>query len=291
MWNLLLYLLELLVLLYAGTCVVYWLAQEKFIFVPTLPGEPFEVRLSTPTSELFLNTPFNGTIHALWLKVPDSKGLIFYLHGNTGSIRRWQFMAEELAFMGYDVFVMDYRGYGKSKGRRTEAILHRDVEYCWDFIAARHAGKKIIYGRSLGSGFATRLAARRTPDAVVLETPFFSMLSLAGWYLPFIPMRWLLRYPLRNDLHIGHVDCPIHIFHGTRDAVVPYKSAFRLYRSIGDRRDVFLTTVAGGGHSDLNKYPLFHRRLKEFLDFTTNREVHNLPSPHSSSSAHGDDVG
>lgn len=285
MWSLLVYIVELLVLLYIGTCVVYWLVQEKFIFVPTLVGEPFEVRLSTPTSELLLSTPFNGTIHALWLKVPESKGLIFYLHGNTGSIRRWQFMAEELAFMGYDVFVLDYRGYGKSKGRRSEAILHRDVEYCWDFVAARYAGKKIVYGRSLGTGFATRLASRREADALVLETPFYSMLSLAAWYLPFIPVKWLLRYPLRSDKYVQQVKAPIHIFHGTRDVVVPYKSAFRLYRSLSDRQNVFLTTVAGAGHGDLNKFPLFHRRLKEFLEYATSRHAQAVPSQLSGTSA------
>ena len=259
------YIAELLVLLYAGTCVVYWLVQEKFLFVPTLPGEAFEIKLGTHTEQMLLEVPHQGTIHALYLKVPHPRGLIFYLHGNTGSLKRWQFNAEELAHLGFNVFVLDYRGYGKSKGIRTEAILHRDVEFCFDHITAQFQGEVIIYGRSLGSGFATRLAHHRKAQALVLETPFYSLERLAAWYLPFLPVRWLLRYRLRSDLHLPHVECPIHIFHGTKDIVVPYNSALALYRLVAHRSDVYLTTLSGGAHSNLNRYPLFHNRLKEFL--------------------------
>ncbi|MFZ4784742.1 MAG: alpha/beta hydrolase [Flavobacteriales bacterium] len=220
----------MILLVYTGICVVYFLFQEKFIFVPTLPGEPFEIKLALHTEEFQLKAPHNGSIHCLLVKAENTKGLVFYLHGNTGSLKRWQFMAEEIAGYGFDVFVMDYRGYGKSQGIRSEARMHRDVEFCYDWIAEKYTQKpRIIYGRSLGSGFATRLASRRHSDGLVLETPFLNLVDVAKSYAPILPVDMLLRYKMRSDIFIQRVDCPIHIFHGTKDSIVRYSSAFELF--------------------------------------------------------------
>jgi len=254
-------------LIYTGVCVVYFFIQEKFIFVPTLPGEPFESKLSTESEEFLLDVPHKGRIHALLLKVSEPKGVIFYLHGNTGSLKRWQFMAEEVSGYGYDVFVLDYRGYGQSKGRKSEAFMHRDVEFCYDFITQRYTEKKVIvYGRSLGCAFATRLASRKTPDKLVLETPFYNLLVTGKYYLPFLPVKVLLRYKFRSDIFIQHIDCPILIFHGTKDIVVPHSSALALYRLAEKHdRNIHMTTIVGGKHGNLNSFPLFRERLEEFL--------------------------
>ncbi|MEN9347725.1 MAG: hypothetical protein RLZZ77_1236 [Bacteroidota bacterium] len=266
MLQLVLHTLWVAALIYAGACVLYFLIQEKFIFVPTLPGEPFEIKLASPTQEFMIDTPYGGCIHTLLIQSPQSKGLIFYLHGNTGSLKRWQFMAEEAASHGYDVFVMDYRGYGKSTGKRTEAILHRDVEFCYDWIIEQHKPeRKVIYGRSLGTGFATRLASRREADMLVLETPYFNFIDVAQYYLPFLPVRWLLRYKFRSDLYLKNVSCRTHIFHGTKDLVVPYKSALKLFRSVPESKSLTMTVIPGGKHSNLNRFPLFRERLKNFL--------------------------
>ncbi len=253
--------------IYFIVCVVYFFIQEKFIFVPTLPGEPFESKLTTATEEFIIATPNKGSIHALLLKVENPKGIVFYFHGNTGSLKRWQFMAEEVSLLGYDVFVLDYRGYGRSKGRRSEAYMHRDHEFCYDLITQQYKGKrKIIYGRSLGTGFATRLASRRQVDKLALETPYFNFVSLAKWYLPFLPVTFLLRYRFRSDICVQHVHCPIHIFHGNKDIIIPYQSALNLFhhaQTLG--KDVKMTTVVGGKHSNLNSFPLFHQQLESFL--------------------------
>ncbi|MFO0359786.1 MAG: alpha/beta hydrolase, partial [Flavobacteriales bacterium] len=162
-----------MMLIYLGICVVYFLFQERFIFVPTFSLEGFNNKLSTKVKEYYFETPHRGRIHALLLKVENPKGVIFYLHGNTGSLQRWQFMAEEMSGYGFDVLVMDYRGYGRSQGPRSEARMHRDAEFCFDWITEHcQYETKIIYGRSLGTGFACRLASRRKASALILETPF-----------------------------------------------------------------------------------------------------------------------
>jgi alpha-beta hydrolase superfamily lysophospholipase len=258
--------LSLVVLIYLGICVVYFLFQERFIFVPSFSLEGFNNKLASEVKEYYFQTPHQGQIHALLLKVENPKGVIFYLHGNTGSLQRWQFMAEELSGYGFDVFVMDYRGYGRSKGPRSEARMHRDAEYCYDWVAENcNYSLKIIYGRSLGSGFAIRLASRRKANALVLETPFFNLADVAKSYLPIIPVRFLLRYKFRNDLHLPHVDCPIQLFHGTKDLVVRYESALRLFRKTQEIKDIRFTTLVGGKHGNLNTFPLFREQMRAFF--------------------------
>ncbi len=223
-------------------------------------------------SELTLKTPHRGVIHAIHLKVPQSKGLIFYLHGNTGSLRRWQFMAEELTTFGFDVVAMDFRGYGLSHGPQRESWMHKDEEIVFDHVQTAYSHRPvIIYGRSLGTGFATRLAARRKTSGLILETPFSNMADVARFYLPMIPVKWLLRYRFRSDFFLPKVECPALILHGTKDMVVPYRLALKLFQAAEGKAPVQMTTIVGGKHGYLSGYPLFREKLTAFFD-----SVHNF---------------
>lgn len=254
-------------LIYAGICVLYFLFQEKFIFVPSWTQETFRPKISTPSREFMVETSHQGKIHCLHLMVDKPRGLVFYLHGNTGNLRRWQFMAEEISGFGFDVVAMDYRGYGQSRGPKRESWMHRDAELVFDHISEQYRGKPVlIYGRSLGSGFATRLATRRRADALILETPFANLTDVARHYLPSFPVSYLLRYHFRSDEYIRSVSCPILIIHGTKDRIVPYSSALRLFRSTTPGQQVEMVTIVGGRHSDLNGFPRLHSRLAAFFD-------------------------
>jgi uncharacterized protein len=267
MLSIFLHILLSVVLIYCGICVVYFFLQEKFIFVPTIPGEPFEAKITGESEEYFIETPNGGKIHAMLIRNKNPMGLVFYLHGNTGSLKRWQFMAEEISDYGYDVFTIDYRGYGKSKGKKSEAIMHRDVEHCYDFIVSKYSNSNIvIYGRSLGCAFATRLATRRSSSKIVLETPFLNMIKTGKYYLPFLPVKYLLRYRFRSDIYIQFIDKPILVLHGTKDIVVPHSHAIELFRTgESHQREIKMVTIVGGKHSNLNSFPLFRERLCHFL--------------------------
>lgn len=255
------------ILIYVGVCIVYYFIQEKFIFVPISADDFSNRKVILPFEEVLLDTPYEGQIHGLIFKHSEPKGLVFYLHGNTGSIKRWRFMAEDICKMGFDVFVIDYRGYGESRGKRSEAYMHRDAEFCFEYISARYDIPKIIYGRSLGCAFATKLASRHEPYKLVLETPFFNMIEIGQYYLPFLPTKFLLRYRFRSDIYIKQIHCPIHIFHGTSDVVVPYSSALKLFETAKNNgNNVAMTTLKKGKHGNLKKFNTFKRRLAEFLE-------------------------
>ncbi len=255
------------IIIYGCVCLVYYLIQEKFLFVPIHTDEFKRRKIRLPFEEVIIDTPHEGIIHGLLFRHTSPKGVVFYLHGNTGSIKRWRYMAEDICKLGFDVFVMDYRGYGDSRGHRSEAILHRDVEVCYEHVMREVRIPKIIYGRSLGCAFAIRLAAHTTPDKLVLETPFNNMVETARSHLPFLPVQWLLRYRFRSDICIKQVRCPIHIFHGTADLIVPLALADKLYQSAKQQGcNVAMTIIPGGRHSNLWKFRPFRTRLIQFMN-------------------------
>lgn len=252
--------------LYLCVLLALYFWQERLLFIPLKYSNNEKIELATSNDEIFIDAPEGGRLHGIYLQVAEAKGSILYFHGNTGSMRRWAYMAEELTSYGYNVLVMDYRGYGKSKGRRSEALMHIDAKAALNWL--RQKGQRlplVVYGRSLGSGFAVKLAAEEVVDSLVLETPYFSMDDIGQKRFPFLPIRWLSRFHLRSDLYIRKVKCPILMFQGTKDRIVPYKSALKLYNVVADRNDCHLVTLVGGKHNNLNTYPLFRESLMNFL--------------------------
>ncbi|NNC82304.1 MAG: alpha/beta fold hydrolase [Flavobacteriales bacterium] len=245
---------------------LYYLLQERFLFVATTLQLKHTFELASPFEEIFLEGEDGGTIHALHIKSKESKGLILYFHGNTGNLQRWARVAEELTTYDHDVIVVDYRGFGKSHGRRTQELMYADAQRIYEY-ALKHVSELelVVYGRSLGSGLAVKVAADNDPSKLVLETPYLNMIDVAFYHFPFLPVRFLLRFPFRSDKFIAEVDCPIWIFHGTRDRIVPYSSGLKLYELINEHVEHNMITIPRGRHSNLSNFPLFRDKMNEFL--------------------------
>lgn len=257
--------LWVVLVLYGLAIAIYFFLQERFIFIAVHHSEKLNYALASDFEEVYLETPYGGRIHSLLIRCNDPKGVILYFHGNTGSIRRWAITAEELTSFGYDVMVVDYRGYGKSRGKRSEKAMHLDAEAAYNFLQQRYDKSNIvIYGRSLGSGFAVRLAALHPASKLILETPFFSLLEIAELQAPYMPVGFLLRYPLRSDEIIGNINNPLIIFHGTRDRVVPYHSGLKLFKKAGSRQKQ-MVTIPRGRHNNLSTYAIYRDKMRAFL--------------------------
>lgn len=246
--------------------LLYFLLQERFLFVASPLQLKYTFELASEFEEIFLESTDGGNIHALLIRSRESRGLILYFHGNTGNMQRWARVAEELTTYDHDVLVVDYRGFGKSLGRRTQQTLYDDAQRIY-----KHAlelcpeSKLVVYGRSLGSGLAVKVASDNNPSKLVLETPYANMIDVAFYHFPFLPIRYLLRFPFRSDKYIGKVKCPITIFHGTRDRMVPYKSGLKLYEMIAEGVDHNMITIPRGRHSNLSEFPLFREKMSDYL--------------------------
>ncbi len=245
--------------------MLYYL-QEKLIFLPVSLPETHEFRFPVPFDELFLETPDGSRLNALHFRHDDPKGLLLYFHGNAGNLSRWGTVALPLFDLGYDVLIMDYRTYGKSRGRLSEAALFSDAQLFYDYARKQYNEADILlYGRSLGSGIATWLASENKPSKLLLESPFFSLTEVARQRFPVLPVEWLLKYPLESHRYIQEVACPIFIFHGTADEVVPFQSGLKLFRAV-PATNKHLFEVKGGGHNDLAAYDAYWEGLTMALE-------------------------
>lgn len=255
--------------IYILTMLLYYMLQERMLFVGTPLQRKHAFQLASEFEEVFLESDEGGTIHALYIssQEPEPKGLILYFHGNTGNMQRWATVAEELTTYDHDVLVVDYRGFGKSHGRRTQATLYADAQLIYEYALTKWPENKlVVYGRSMGSGLAVRVASDNSPSKLVLETPFNNMIDVAFYHFPFLPIRFLLRFPFRSDRYIPKVSCSIVIFHGTRDRIVPYLSGLKLYELISEDTKHNMVTIPRGKHSNLTNFPLFREKMHEFLN-------------------------
>jgi len=125
--------------------------------------------------------------------------------------------------------------------------------------------KLVVYGRSLGSGLAVKVGADNSPAGLILETPYYNLQDIVRMHFPFLPISLILRYKFRSDKHIQQVDCPIAIFHGTADKIVPYKSGLKLYELLPDDQGHSMVTITRGKHNDLSRNALFREKMGEFL--------------------------
>lgn len=250
---------------YALLLALLWGFQEKLLFHP--PAQPmaadFKFPFQLPHEELTVEFE-GGSAHAVLAKAKGAKGLILYFHGNAGDLRDWFDLAEDLAVrLRWDVLMVDYPGFGKSAGSiGSEAQLHAMAAAFFLKAKEKAAGRPLVlFGRSIGSGLAVRLAAENELAALVLETPYLSMESLAGGMFPWVPTA-VLRYKLRSDLWMPDVSEPVLILHGDQDELIPHASGLALSRLVKNGRFV---TIEGGRHNDLGASDHYWAELGAFL--------------------------
>ncbi|MCE2612108.1 alpha/beta hydrolase [Flavobacteriaceae bacterium D16] len=247
---------------YLITIVMFYFFQEKLIFLSTPLPQNYAYSFSEYFEEIFLTADDGARLNALWFKKEDPKGLVLYFHGNADNLSRWGEITIPFVRKGYDVLVMDYRTYGKSTGKLSEKALFSDAQLFYDFAAENYEENQIVlYGRSLGTGLATKLAAQNKPAQLLLETPYYSLLDIGVKRFPWLPVKWFMKYPLRTYEFVQEISCPVRVFHGTEDKVVPYNSGLKLFDTIPLRNKVF-HTIKGGGHNDLISYPDFREALE-----------------------------
>jgi uncharacterized protein len=245
-------------LLYATLLALVWWQQERLIFLPSpLPAE-HRFDFGADVHEAWVEVP-GARLHALHLRNALPRGVVFYLHGNAGNLDSWFSHADFYRRQNLDLFMLDYRGYGKSSGRiESQAQLEADVRAAWASIAPHYVGKKrVFFGRSLGSALAAGLAAEEQPDLTVLVSPYESMAALAAEHYRWVPQA-LLRYPLRTDEALARVKSPVLLLHGQRDDLIEPRHSERLLR-VAPRAERVL--IESAGHNDLQEFPAYFEAI------------------------------
>lgn len=240
---------------------LYW-RQERLLFLPQPLPAAHRFALGDDVHELQIEVP-GARLSALHLRLPAPRGLVFFLHGNAGNLDTWFVNADFYRRAGYDLFMLDYRGYGKSSGRiDSEAQLRADVRAAWEQVAPRYQGlRRVIYGRSLGTALASGLAAEVRPELTVLVSPYASMAALMRLHYPWVPGR-LLRYPLDTAADVARTKGPVLLLHGEQDALIPPQQAEQLLAHAPQAR---LQRIAGAGHNDLQNFEAYLQAMREAL--------------------------
>jgi len=254
--------LLLLSLAYAAALAwLYW-RQERLLFQPEPLALDHRFELGPDVHELSLEVP-GARLSALHLRLREPKGLVFFLHGNAGNLQSWFVNADFYRRAGYDLFMLDYRGYGKSSGQiESEAQLRADVRAAWDAVAPRYRGlKHVVYGRSLGTALAAGLAAEVRPELTVLVSPYASMAALMNDHFPWVPTG-LLRYPLDTGATVARIAAPLLLVHGERDTLIAprHSEALRLQQPRAS-----LVRVTGAAHNDLQRFEQYQQTLRDAL--------------------------
>ncbi len=255
-----------LIIGYLLLAVLVYFIQERFIFKPEKLPIDFEYKYDAPFKEINFDIEPGVNINGLHFFVKNPKGLILYFHGNSRSIKGWAKYAGDFLKYQYDVVLVDYRGFGKSTGKRGERVMLKDMQFVYDTLAVNyHENHLIVYGRSLGSGFACKIASDNKPRYLILDAPYYSFLEVVERFLPILPARLLLRFHLRTDKWIRYVNCHTYILHGTRDWLIPIKHSEKL-RDLGPGKTT-LIPIEGGGHNNLQSFPQYHSFLRDILQY------------------------
>ena len=254
-------LLGLAVLGYVVIVAFVYFRQEKLIFstVPLSPDHQFSI-----PDALEVKVPVTGAqLSAVHLRLPNPKGVVFFLHGNSGNLQTWLTGVDFYRRVNYDLFMIDYRGYGKSSGRiESEAQLHDDMRVAWSKVAPLYAGKKlVVYGRSLGTGLAAKLSSDVQPDLTVLVSPYESLKAMGDAHYPWLP-GLVNRYTMRTDEWLPAIKGPVMIEHGDVDTLISLSHGERLKKI---RAGTELVVVPGAGHNDIHKFPIYLDTLSERL--------------------------
>jgi pimeloyl-ACP methyl ester carboxylesterase len=161
--------------------------------------------------------------------------------------------------------MVDYRGMGKSSGRRTEATLFNDAQHIYRWLEEKYGeGHIVLYGRSMGSGVAARIASWNKPKMLILDSPYFSFLFQVRRFGYWLPMRWLLKYQIRTDQFIRKITCPVFIFHGKRDRLIPFSQSEMLKREAPAQVKLF--PIEAAGHNDLPASAEYQELLYDILN-------------------------
>ncbi|MGO4770053.1 alpha/beta hydrolase [Flavobacterium sp. W22_SRS_FK3] len=257
-------LLAFLVVIYLIIVSYVYFNQIGMIFKSASLSKEYKFDYQSKFEELNIKSFDGVNLNGLLFKAKNSKGLIFYLHGNAGNIESWGKIAKIYTNLSYDIFILDYRSFGKSEGKiENEEQLNKDISIVYKTLNMRYPENKIIItGYSIGSGLAAILASENKPKALILQSPYFSFTELSSGRVPFFP-DFMKKFHLDTFRYLPKVKAPIYIFHGIDDRLIPYENSVKLSKIL--KTNGYFYPLNDQGHIGMNENNDFQNQLKIIL--------------------------
>jgi uncharacterized protein len=253
---------------YSALLAFLYLTQSRHLYFPMRELVTTPRADGLPYEDVWLVAADGVRLHGWFVPAEAPRGTLLFLHGNAGNISHRMDSIRIFRELDLSVLIIDYRGYGQSGGRPDEPGLQRDVEAAWRYLRetrAVPANEIVVFGRSLGASLAAWLAARETPGAVILESPFTSAADLAAEIYPWLPVRRLIRF--RYDTHAAarELRAPVLVVHSREDEIIPFRHGRAVFDAAGDPKALL---EIRGGHNDgfLRSRAQYVEGLQRFLD-------------------------
>ena len=251
--NTLLYVLLVVVMVYCAMIVYLLVMQPRLIYLPGLPtrmleASPHDIGLDYET--LTLQTVDGEQLHGWYVAAQEARATLLFCHGNAGNISHRLESLRIFHALGLNVLMFDYRGYGQSTGKPSEAGTYRDADAAWrHLLDERRLSPReiIIAGRSLGAAVAADLASRTVPAAVVLESAFISVPAMVAEIYPWLPPGLPGLYQYDNLEKLAQITRPLLIVHSREDEIIPFAHAQMLLAEAGEPVQLL---ELHGGHND-----------------------------------------
>jgi len=241
----------LIAILWVSIVLAAYFGQRKLMYFPDRTRVPPAAAGLVGVVERALHAADGERILAWYGKAEPGQPTLLYFHGNGGSLFARAERVRRFMAAGWGVYMMTYRGYGGSSGRPSEVANLADARLAYDDVRAQGvpAERLVLYGESLGTGIAARLATERPAAGLVLEAPFTSAVAVGTVAYPFLPVSLLLIDRYETNACITSVRMPLLILHGERDRTIPVAMGRELFRLAHAPKR--LAVFPNGGHSDL----------------------------------------
>ena len=256
-----------LCVLYAAVLALLYFFQERLIFFPSRLEPNHDFSFDQPFEEIRLDADGAWISGLKFLAQSRDGGQIYgdardangerkakngaaiFFHGNAGNLQGWGGYARYFTDLGYDFYLFDYRGYGKSGGEiSSQEQLYADADLMMEPVLREYyAGEIAVIGYSVGSGLAARTAQKYGAKRLVLIAPYFSLEDLAREKMPFVP-KFLIKYKIPTFEFVGDFGGPVTIFHGEHDELIGVDNSRRLLKFLKPGDKIY---ELNAGHNDI----------------------------------------
>lgn len=246
---------------------VRWFEQHA-VYVPsrTIEATPAEVGLEYEEVDFFAEDAVR--LHGWWIPHPQARGTLLYCHGNGANIANRINLCLYLRELGLNVFIFDYRGYGKSQGRPSEQGTYRDARAAYEVVRARYEDAEhppvVVYGASLGGPIAAQVALDKSVRGLIVEASFTSAVDMGRELYPWLPVRWLARYRYDAAAKLAGSAVPKLLASSRDDELVPFELGRNLYEAAAPPKE-FVELRGPHDEGGWKNNPAYARALERFL--------------------------
>ncbi len=253
--------------LYVTGGLVLFFFQDAFLFHPAPLPLHHVFSFEQPFEEI--NLPFKGNNLSIVKFRPDfkKKGIVLFFHGNMRNVEYYKKYPPLFTRNGYELWMIDYPGFGKSTGPRTEPAIYQQALAMYS-LAVKEISKDslLVYGKSIGTGIASFLASHKPCNHLILETPYYNIPALARHYFPVYPVVSMTRFTFPVNTYLSGIQIPVTIFHGTEDEVVPFSQSLQLAR---EHPNIDFISIDKGKHNNLFDFPVYQKKMDSLLRLKT----------------------